>query len=81
MKVLAAIVICCVTLLACVIVRSWFDYAAEREKLSIQREQLQLDILKYIHAQQERLEHEKEERGPLSPVPQKPSLELKNLRG
>lgn len=73
MRLLACVMLLCVTLLAMVTERTWADYLLQKQKLEIEQQQLQLDILKYINAQNEKIEREMNK----VPVPQRPSMEVR----
>lgn len=79
MKLLAAVILICVTVVIVASEHAWKDYVLQKQKLDIEQQQLQLDILRYIQAQQDRAEHEREERSPTIPIPQKPSLDISPL--
>jgi hypothetical protein len=75
MKIFAIVILFCVTFVFVATEYAWKDYVLDKQRLDIQQQQLQLDILKYINAQNDKLERENK----TAPVPQRPSLDLRHL--
>lgn len=75
MKTLAVSLMVCVTVAFISVFRCATDYNLQKQRLEIEQAVIQLDVLKYINAQNDKAEREL--RNP--PITERPSLELNNL--